>query len=1267
MRKALILVSILISSYTTGYGQIIKGTVYNQSTKIPIENALVYFNGTSVGTYTDKNGNFILDISKNISMPLTVSALAYNSITISDFSNRDPLLIELTPKIFELKEVIVIGKGNPQARKANFALFRRVFLGTTPNSLNCEIINENDITLVFNSKDETLRAFSSKPIIIKNKALGYKLYYYLNKFEYCKTNNKLFLLGNYIFTDEPTLNKIQQQKFERRRETSYLGSRMHFFRALWENKLDAEGFIVKDSAGIRLTYDKLVVQADSLNISSSQKYLNYRGKLCITYGKKLIGSSILITKQNVYFDKMGFFDPSGIEWEGGMANQLIADLLPFEYSLSDNWSTKSIQSLQQNTIKQNIPKAHQTSERSQLIKSIDEYVQSYQEPPYEKIFIHTDRLEYMQGDTIWFKVYLWYGPDQIPDTASGILYVNLINAEGKTQSKKKLLIHEGTSWGDFSTDSTISPGKYTIHAYTRWMLNQNTGNPFSQTITINPISQNLQFECVPAIVKNLGNDSLKINLKFYEIDKSGYLKNTITHNVNYSLRIEDKVLMQGQLHAVNTEDQFISYSLGDYSEKNSSALLDIYVDDTPLSFKKQFRIPLIDNIDVQFFPEGGRLVNGLQSKVAFKAIGTDGLSRDIKGIIETAEGDSVTAFTCAHRGMGSFYLNPLKDERYFARILHENRNYIIPLPAAQEDGSVMAITYPKDGMGPVLTLKHSPAEGKTRKYIVGSSYGDIRFSALLNLNRDSVFFRIPLEMLPEGVCRLTLLNHDFEPECERLIYVDNNRRIKIEILTDSSSYTTRSKVTFFVKATEFDGTPVQADLSIAVIDKEQVAENSVTGGISSYKYLESEVKGFIEDPDFYFLSDSRINNKKLDLLLLTQGYRTFLSKRLNVTNQRFLPETVFDFSGRIKLNPLIKIREKRFDYRQVGLTLMYPYFGETIFEQLKTDSLGKFIFDIPLFEGKSTGMLQATGSKNKPIYAVISLDEKLPLPEIISPVLQANNFTFPSVENIQRLQSVKKTEASKDFIDGAKVLMLPEVSVTAKAKNWYKDFEHNAEKIANLDSLDPTGNKYESLYDLLIREFGAHEYNVLRAHIKTIFLPCISYGLGPDSYLPIYVINGSTYFDGSSLPMGVWLSRLNYINYLPVNEIKRIMVIPPGDFSTYYKRDPASPLLQSVVYIETYSNLTYRGDPKGVKTFLINGLDAPRQFYSPRYDGSEKNNPMFDGRTTIYWNPSVRTDTAGNAKVDFYTGDKVTPYLVIVNGIEITKGITGQNKMTINY
>lgn len=329
------IISILlyINFFTAGYTQIIKGIILDKNTDSPINFASVYINGTFVGTHSDRNGHFELDISKNISMPIIISSLGYYSFTLTDYSPDKLYKVYLEPKIFELREVVITAKGYTRGRKVNLKLFKNEFLGKTLNARMCEITNEEDIILTYDSDNDTLKAFSSKPILIENKALGYSISYYLDKFEYCKKDNFFVLSGNSIFREDSTIQEIQKQRFERRRKSAYLGSRMHFFRALWENNLDSAGFTIKDSENVKLNYNNIVIETDSLVNKDRTKYLKYPGNLFITYFTKSGGSIIAFINESIYFDKNGYFYGLGILWDGEMIRQRVADMLPYEYSI----------------------------------------------------------------------------------------------------------------------------------------------------------------------------------------------------------------------------------------------------------------------------------------------------------------------------------------------------------------------------------------------------------------------------------------------------------------------------------------------------------------------------------------------------------------------------------------------------------------------------------------------------------------------------------------------------------------------------------------------------------------------------------------------------------------------------------------------------------------------------------------------------------------------------------------------------------------------
>jgi len=335
MRKLLLLM-LFVSFYAVSFNQvIIEGKIFDKKTKERICFATVYLDGSFVGTSSDSNGEFRLNIPHNTYMPLTVSSVGYYSVTLPDFSIDKPIIIHLIPKEYQINEVVVSTKSLVKKRKENLRLFKDTFLGTTENAMNCIITNEQDISFNYDTDRDTLKAFASKPICINNNALGYNVTYYLDKFEYYRKSHSFTYQGNVIFNEDLAGETTDKQLYETERKSTYLGSKMHFFRALWANDLLSAGFLVKNSSNESLNCQDIVIQETcklSNALNRNKKYLKYPSNLKILYHSRL--SEINFLKPKVKFDEAGFFD-LGIFWDGDMVTRRIGDLLPFEYKINE--------------------------------------------------------------------------------------------------------------------------------------------------------------------------------------------------------------------------------------------------------------------------------------------------------------------------------------------------------------------------------------------------------------------------------------------------------------------------------------------------------------------------------------------------------------------------------------------------------------------------------------------------------------------------------------------------------------------------------------------------------------------------------------------------------------------------------------------------------------------------------------------------------------------------------------------------------------------
>ncbi len=327
--KRILLIILILNPCMMIWGQVITGIVLDQESGEPIDFASVFFSGTFVGTTTDEQGRFELDISKYASRSLSISAVGYASASISDFVTGKQHQVELVRQFFDIEEVTVSTKSLVRKRRANMRIFRNEFIGLSVNARKCHIMNEEDITFNYASDGDTLKAFASAPIVIQNLSLGYIISYHLDRFEYERKTKTMLFTGNIIFNQDLADDEKSKLLYERRRANAYIGSCQHFFRALWTNTLKESEFAVSSSRSRSiLPYDDIVFQD-----FQGRKYLRYYEDLTIEYYANL--SYISFLGGRVLFQQDGYFDPTPIIWTGKMSEQRIADFLPYEYLFSE--------------------------------------------------------------------------------------------------------------------------------------------------------------------------------------------------------------------------------------------------------------------------------------------------------------------------------------------------------------------------------------------------------------------------------------------------------------------------------------------------------------------------------------------------------------------------------------------------------------------------------------------------------------------------------------------------------------------------------------------------------------------------------------------------------------------------------------------------------------------------------------------------------------------------------------------------------------------
>jgi len=341
--KQIIVISLIISLGTLAYSQVIKGNIYNSDTRETIPYAAIYFAGSLAGTASDQDGHFVLDVSNYNAKPITIRAIGYETYILKNVPSDKECEIFLKPGPFDLEEAVIGTKSLERKRKAYLRLFRTEFLGSTGNQRQCTILNESDIKFDYTNDKDTVRAYAVKPLIVNNNSLGYVINYYLDEFKYDKHTNIVNFTGDIVFTEDLAIkDTITRASYFKKRNDAYLGSCMHFFRSLWANALDINGFSfsnpskdISNTSFIQtLMTDKLITYKDVVfEDSRHQKFFTYSGDLNIDFNGRT--TLVIFLKPLVHFEQNGFFDPTGLQWHGPMAEQRIADILPYEYYTSE--------------------------------------------------------------------------------------------------------------------------------------------------------------------------------------------------------------------------------------------------------------------------------------------------------------------------------------------------------------------------------------------------------------------------------------------------------------------------------------------------------------------------------------------------------------------------------------------------------------------------------------------------------------------------------------------------------------------------------------------------------------------------------------------------------------------------------------------------------------------------------------------------------------------------------------------------------------------
>lgn len=638
--------------------------------------------------------------------------------------------------------------------------------------------------------------------------------------------------------------------------------------------------------------------------------------------------------------------------------------------------------------------------------------------------------------------------------------------------------------------------------------------------------------------------------------------------------------------------------------------------------------------DVAFFPEGGELVHGVPTIIGFKALNQQGLGIDVEGQVIDQDGYVVTSVKSIDKGMGRFILTPQANQSYEALFNHQGHTFTFDLPQAQKAGYSIKATHSFASKKVILGV-YAKGEKLDGGLLLGHQNGReflrvVSGSRGLSANVDKTDF-------PEGICQLTFFDGEGVPRSERIITVNlpkTEERVKINGL---KTYGKRDKVSLTLAGMlEEDTNEVFQNLSMSITPRDQVLIHPFQENIKNFLLLSSDLKGHIEDPEFYF-SETKEAYDLMESLMLTQGWRRFRWEDvLNGENQAFgfLPERNITIQGQIsnKANGKSGVKGK------VSLSIMNEQFT---YLESTTNENGQFIFEeIAFYDStqlllEGTRILEKNGKEKNNVYVQLLPNPSLPVTDI--------NFTDQSHDKdritafIQQQGKINQIDRAFNFDDD--VVVLDEVAIEATNQvAIQKDFKEYG-MIYNepndrlvLDSIQAAITGL-SIFDAMQSRIPG--LRILGAYPNQTIIIRTTAGLNGRSVPPLFLLNG--------VPVNA-----SVISTISPTDVAFIDVLR-GTKATIFGPQAFGGVL--AVYMKTGARTQPKEIvPKNTLRVTHPGFSVAREFYSPNYDVIDYTAGKPDYRSTLYWNPDilVKNDTAS---ISFYTSDQRGVFDIILEGI----------------
>ena len=632
------------------------------------------------------------------------------------------------------------------------------------------------------------------------------------------------------------------------------------------------------------------------------------------------------------------------------------------------------------------------------------------------------------------------------------------------------------------------------------------------------------------------------------------------------------------------------------------------------------------NYDIQFFPEGGNMVESLPAKLAFLAIDSQGKGVDFRGTLVDENNNSLLSFKPLKFGIGSFSFTPENGKTYRAIIeIPGSKTIVKELPSAKT-GYVLQLENVSTDR---IKVKIHSNEGSSNQQLVlfVHTRQDKKLNESITLNGGKSEFLIEKNKLSEGISHFTLFNTSGKALAERLYFIRPSNQLNLDIKADKSTYSIRKKVSIELFSKDEKGLDTDAEASVSVFASS--AGGSDEADIFNYLWLKSDLKGNIESPGYYLKNKDAVADEALDNLMLTHGWRKFVWQNVIEGIKPvfgFIPE----IDGHIIHGRIIDTRSKG-PANNILAYLSLP--GKKLhLYGARSNSSGLVSFHTRDIYGPSELVAQ-TDTQQDSTYKI----------DILSPFSKEYSSTKPyelilNEELRNQLFTQSLSSQVQNVYSSNKLRTFYPALVDSNAFYLKPDKTYLLDNFVRFNTMEEVLREYVAEVPVTRQKDDFSVWVTVRPHLINI----------PKSVKPLIILDGVPIFDSGN----------KIIKYDP-KKVRSLDVVAQKYF------------LGALNFEGILNFTTYKGNlpdfQLDTRATIVDyeGLQLKREFYSPVYEtAAQTESRLPDFRNVLYWSPDIKINSDGKKTISFYTSDQENNYTVMLQGIS-SSGKAGSASLNI--